>query len=173
MSLARTQDMNRNSGFTLIELMVVLAVAAILATTAAPAFWNMIQNSRTTTQANELVTAINLARSEAIKRGERVEICASANPASGECGGVGDWSDGWLVRLEDDSSGIIRVWEAPAGLNLSVNGGGGSMVFRSLGERVEDGTFTMTLRFDGCTGDQQRRIRVNAAGRTSVFREAC
>lgn len=164
--------MKKSQAFTLVELMIVLGVAAILATMAAPAFWNMIQNSRTTTQANELVTAINLARSEAIKRGERVEICASGNPASGECGGENDWAAGWLVRVEGNADAVIRVWEAPAGLNLAANGTA-TMVFRSLGERLDDGTATFTLNFDGCTGDRQRRIRVNAAGRPSVTREAC
>jgi type IV fimbrial biogenesis protein FimT len=164
--------MKKWQAFTLIELMIVLGVAAILATMAAPAFWNMIQNSRTTTQANELVTAINLARSEAIKRGERVEICSTANPAAGECGGDNDWAAGWLVRVDGDASDVIRVWEAPAGLNLAANGTA-NMVFRSLGERENDGTVTFTLNFDGCTGDRQRRIRVNAAGRPSVTREAC
>jgi len=164
--------MKQSQAFTLVELMIVLGVAAILATMAAPAFWNMIQNSRTTTQANELVTAINLARSEAIKRGERVEICGSGNPASGECGGENDWATGWLVRVEGDSDAVIRVWDAPAGLNLAANGTA-NMVFRSLGERLDDGTATFTLNFDGCTGDRQRRIRVNAAGRPSVTREAC
>lgn len=161
--------MKKRNGFTLIELMVVLAVAAILATMGAPAFWSMIQNSRTTTQANELVTAINVARSEAIKRGERVQVCASTDQLNCD---TADWEGGWIVRLENGADPVIRVWDAlPDSANIGASAG--ELTFRSMGERVGGNAFTFTVAFAGCTGDQQRRIRVNAAGRPSVVREAC
>jgi len=169
MELARREGMKKSQAFTLVELMIVLGVAAILATMAAPAFWNMIQNQRATTQANELVTAVNLARSEAVKRGERVELCASADPDAGSCGGS-DWTAGWVVRLDGDPNGVIRVWGAlPATANLNeTTGGEDRITYTSRGEVL--GSRTFDLWFDGCTGDQQRNIRVNAAGRPSVTR---
>lgn len=161
--------MDRGTGFTLIELMIVLAIAAILATIGAPAFWNMIQNQRATTQANEFVTAINLARSEAARRGARVELCASTDPDAGDCSG-NDWTAGWLLRLEGDADEVIRVWEAlPATANLNETSGGADRItYTARGEVLNSRQFQ--LWFDGCTGDKQRNIRINAMGRPSVTR---
>ena len=71
-----------NSGFTLMELMVTIAIAAILVGIAIPSFTSIIVSNRLTTSANELVTALNLARSEAVKRGMRITFCKIANGSS-------------------------------------------------------------------------------------------
>lgn len=78
---------------TLIELLVAMAVAIILMTMAVPSFRTTILNNQMATQSNEFLTALRLARSEAIKRGRPVTICHSANGASCD----GDWEDGWIV----------------------------------------------------------------------------
>jgi len=81
-------------GFTLIEMLVALSVAAILVAIAVPSFQFMIRQNTVATASNDFIAALNLARSEAIKRGNDVEICASANGSS--CSG-GNWEDGWIV----------------------------------------------------------------------------
>lgn len=90
-------------GFTLIELMVTLAIAAIVLTVGIPSFRDLIRNNRLTTAANELVGALNLARSEAIKRGARVTVCKSADGAS--CTTSGNWAQGWIVFTDENSDG--------------------------------------------------------------------
>jgi type IV fimbrial biogenesis protein FimT len=58
-----------NTGFTLLELMITIAIAGILVGVAIPSFTSIITSNRLTAYANELVTALNLARNEAVKRG--------------------------------------------------------------------------------------------------------
>lgn len=153
-------------GFTLVELLIVMAIAAILAVVGVPSMWNFIQNTRTTAQANELVTAINLARSEAVKRGEDIEVCASNDGATCD----GNWTDGWIVREATGGNAVIREWDAlPA--SASINDNGTSVTFSARGG--VDNSLDLTLKFDGCTGTEERRIRVNAAGRPSVVRQDC
>jgi type IV fimbrial biogenesis protein FimT len=90
----------RYSGFTLTELIIALAIAAILLTLAAPNMSSFIRNNRITTETNTLIAHINLARSEATKRNVVVALCRKdpAQPLP-TCGGgvANDWSSGWLV----------------------------------------------------------------------------
>jgi type IV fimbrial biogenesis protein FimT len=83
----------RALGFSLIELIIVLAVAAVLLGIAVPSFRTFNQNSRLTTQANSLVYALNLARSEAVSLDQKVQVCASSDGAT--C--TGTWVQGWIV----------------------------------------------------------------------------
>jgi type IV fimbrial biogenesis protein FimT len=66
---------NNQSGFTLIELIMTLVVGGIVMTMAVPSFSTFIKNNQLTTQANDMVSTINLSRTEAIKRRDRITIC--------------------------------------------------------------------------------------------------
>lgn len=84
----------RASGFSAIELMIVLVIASILLAIAIPSFRSMLQNYRITTAANDLFAAVILTRSEAIGRGMRVDLVPAGDGA--------DWSKGWVVFIDDD-----------------------------------------------------------------------
>lgn len=86
--------------FTLIELLVTLSVVAIIAAMAAPSFFEMIQNTRLVTQANNLVSTIQYARSEAVKQGVQVSIVRKSNTDS-------VWEDGWTVFTDWDGDGVF------------------------------------------------------------------
>jgi type IV fimbrial biogenesis protein FimT len=90
-------SMKKNTGYTLIELMTMMAVAAVLLTFGVPQLKVYFQSNQMVSNTNDLVTALNLARAEAIKRGLRATVCmSSAATTAPLCDGT-NWEDGWIV----------------------------------------------------------------------------
>ncbi|AHK80448.1 hypothetical protein M911_16375 [Ectothiorhodospira haloalkaliphila] len=166
--------MPRNGGFTLVELMITITVMAILIGVAVPGFQGMIQNHRASTTANQLITGLLFARSEAVKRGEQVSLCPLNSAWSGSGGG-------WQVRVGNDCSGEqLRVWERlPANTDVSANFSSGNRVtFGALGDRVSagsggDGNHLFRVEPQSCTGERAREIFVGRGGAASVGRSPC
>jgi type IV fimbrial biogenesis protein FimT len=90
------------AGFTLLELMVTVSLSAIILTMAVPSFTITIQNNRVTTQINDFVSTLNLARTEAIKRGTRITVCKSPDASSCDTSASG-WEQGWIVFIDSDA----------------------------------------------------------------------
>lgn len=102
-------------GYSIIEVLVVVGIAI-------PAFNLFIGNTRTTTIANEFVSALNLARSEAIKRGVTVTVCRSTSGTA--CAASGDWGQGWMVYVMDGTTLVpLRVREGLKTTNTFVGVG--------------------------------------------------
>jgi type IV fimbrial biogenesis protein FimT len=105
------------AGFTLIELLVTMTIAAILLAIAVPSFNSSIASARASDGANSLLGALELARSEAVRRGVTVSACrvASANPTT--CGGTAtsfnnnDWAMGWIVFADNGTASAQAVFE--------------------------------------------------------------
>lgn len=91
----------RQHGLTLLELMVTVAIVAILGALAVPSFKTMIQANRTRTVASELMGMLNLARSEAARRGQPVSVCPSSNGSSCSTTGTG-WDSGWIAFVNEN-----------------------------------------------------------------------
>ncbi|MFI2813092.1 GspH/FimT family pseudopilin [Microbulbifer sp. JSM ZJ756] len=171
-------------GFTLLELMITVAIIAIVAAMAAPSFNNQISNNRSVALGEELTSALNVARSEAVRRGTRVSLCASADGAT--CSN--SWSDGWIVVVDNATSDtanavtvgeVLRRWEAPsanAAINVQQNGGATGFVrFNRLGilGRADSGEVTVNASVSGCTGNAARNITVGIAGLLNVAHGDC
>lgn len=175
-------DMKNANGFTLIELLVTVAVVSILLAVGVPEFKRMTENNRMVAAINRMAGDLNLARSEAVKQGRSVTLCASADGAT--CSGNTDWSNGWIVFLDQNRNGsvdgtdalISRQGALPAGLQLRATQFDDNTIItflptgRLLPTLDPDGTFVLceTRNKDP---KQARAINLNALGRTSLARD--
>lgn len=98
-----TGEARRAPGWTLIELMIALALAGLLLTLGVPAWGDWIGAAQLAGQAQLLASDLALARSEAIKRGRRVTLCRSTDGQ--RCADTGGWESGWLTYVDADGSG--------------------------------------------------------------------
>lgn len=121
--MSRTMKI-RAAGFTLIELMVTVAIAAILLALAVPNFSSTLKASRTSSQIRELANGLTYARSEAVARGQEVRICPSVSGDA--CGGT--WSQGWIIFVnpnedevyDKDKEELLRVYQGVGGNSMKV-----------------------------------------------------
>ena len=163
-------------GFTLIELLVVLALAALLLRLAAPAYGDWIASMQVMQEAQHIAGSMNLARSEAIKRGFRVNMCKSADGL--QCTPGSAWHAGWIMHVDADASGqlesakdLLRAREPLApGVTISANRPLADYVSytsyghaRLLNGALQIGTLTVC-------GHNQRAINVvlSAGGRARI-----
>lgn len=143
----------RTNGFTLIELMMTLAVFAILIAAAAPAFGNLIQRTGAQASRSSLTTALNTARIFAVSKTANVVVCPSADQQ--HCGHTTEWQDGWLVFIDDDRNGerddserLVDVAQAqPSGVAILSTAGRTRVNYRPDGSSVGSNvTFTVCDR---------------------------
>lgn len=97
---ADTSGMKNESGYSLIELLITMAVVAIALTMVVPGVQQFMQNNRLTSQLNMLSSSLMLARSEAVKRNIRAVICPSTDGATCVTTTGAGWETGWLVFLD-------------------------------------------------------------------------
>ena len=168
--------MRRVEGFTLIELLITIALLAVLLTTAAPAMTDMVLNNRMSGLSNDLMSDLAVARSEALKRGQRVVVCKNSGNDS-TCG-TGAWAGGWLLYLDADSDTVLDAGETilrvrqslPGGYTVTSVGIAETLVVRPVGLATPTGTFRIC---DQRTGNFGRLVTVSAGGRASAAPATC
>jgi type IV fimbrial biogenesis protein FimT len=171
-----------NHGFTLVELCVVLAVMAILATFATPSILAWQTRDQVDARARSLFSTLSLARAEAVQRGARVTLCridaARRCLASGKAceGGITDWSCGWALFVDRDGAPmLLRV--QPALTPVSIAGTSTELSFTPPAGQVIGGfrSFDFGPRgADSSASPASRRcIRLAAGGRARITQGSC
>lgn len=170
--------MRLTKGFTLVELMVTVVVLGLLMTIAVPSFTDMVRNHRSLTAADELTSALNFARTEAVKRGKRVSICPSTNGTS--CSGT-SWQGGWITFVDAAASDTSSTASVSAGsvINRRIGMPAGSTATGTASFIRFSGLGYSPIRSDilvkvaSCTGTNARTISISASGRIAVQKVAC
>lgn len=170
----------RSSGFTMIELLITIAILGIILAFAVPSFQTMIENNRVTSEANTLLSAVNLARTEAIKRGAVVSVQhEGAGFGDGYCVVVGALGASADCATASGNDVLVREFEAPNAVTVTDNGAGlGGVSFDGRGFRMAPGiggNFWVELEPPTCpAGDQRlRQVEVAPAGRASLSQGGC
>jgi len=171
----------KQTGVTLTELLVVLAIAAILAGLAIPGFASLVHSSRLSAATNELLVSLHLARGEAIKRNARTVICISANGSA--CATGGGWHQGWLVFHDANNNAALDSGESVINARLalpdSIRLTGNSTVSKYISYAPSGGTKSVTGAFQAGTltvcnvadaSGAARRVVISSTGRPRVAR---
>jgi type IV fimbrial biogenesis protein FimT len=168
-------------GFTLIELMIVLAVASVVLGSGLPALSNFIRSVKLTSTTNDFFASLILARSEAAKRKSRVAMCKSRDGAV--CATDGGWEQGWIVFHDTDNDGtrdageeVLQRFQAmPTDMRVM----GNLMVAKYISyaptgdAKLVSGAFqagTITLCTTSTTAENAREIVISSSGRPRVQR---
>ncbi|MDI1360748.1 GspH/FimT family pseudopilin [Methylotenera sp.] len=161
------KNFNKNSGFSLIELMVTVAVFGIMAAYAIPSFSTWIQDSKTRTIAESLQNGVRLAQAEAVNKGRQVaffvtNVQPSATAAAATVGS--NWGVRVVVPTQADADGYLQ--------GAALNGEGGSVVvtadvaeirFNSIGRLVNSGS-AVNYNITNSKGTRPLRVVVSSAG---------
>jgi type IV fimbrial biogenesis protein FimT len=157
------------AGFTLVELMITVAVVAILAAIALPSFQTSIRSNRAATATNEMIASLSLARTEAIRSNRSASMCASADGTA--CGA--NWSAGWIVWADTNNDNAVTAGEriirfSQGSDQMQVQSSASVLRFDSRGRRaVPAGAAqgAITVQPAQCGGVNHRRtLIVNASG---------
>ena len=153
----------RQAAFSMIELMIVMAIAAILLVIAVPNFKQTIDRQKLTTAASDLYGAIGLARAEAIRRGTTVELNAVS----------GNWDKGWAISVPATTGAAQQIYThaaLPTLVNVAAPTFGTTMSYDGTGrarlasdsQAVLSGTWTFSINGNAAF---KRKVKINAVGR--------
>lgn len=165
-------------GFTIPELMIVVAVVAVLLVVGIPQMNKVVQGRQLVAQASEVASALAYARAEAAARAHHVVICGK-NAAGTACSGSDDWSNGWIIFADKDNGSDLDAGEEiikaegamKSGVTLEANTN--LLAFNYLGESVAG----VDVIFDLCSADpdnagldvnKSRKVAVNKVGSATI-----
>lgn len=166
--------MKRVRGFTLIELIIVLSIGGILVAVGVPNLAVFLKNSARTTRLNDLVTALNYARSEAVKRNTDIRVCASSDAATclttSTAAASTSFSSGWIVSQVAPAS-LLRVFEQDLSASTSITGTIGAFIYAGSG--FPGGSFPGAATFTHCDDrgvSAARAVLISNSGHPGISR---
>lgn len=186
--LLATAAARRQRGFTLIEMLSTVAVLAVTTTVGVPALNSFVVGNRAASEVNNLITALNYARSEAVSGAREVSVCpyvedaAAADPAARyTCADTTDWQQGWVVFRETvDEAGvptgsrdILRVFE-PLASGDSLNGSVTAVRYLPTGFLADSAAApSFALIPQACAATQRRNVVISLQGQAHVASASC
>jgi len=179
------------TGFTLLELMVVIAIMGVLMAVGIPSFKSMLTTNEMADTTNELVLSLRKARAEAISSGRNTIVCSSIDGST--CSGAaGNWNRGWLVMVDRDLDGnyliadgellwvhqlksntTITITPSPTTATAGINNDFTDTVTFSYTGELDDGKpgeFYICSGIAGTSGYPRREISVSVGGEASLFK---
>jgi type IV fimbrial biogenesis protein FimT len=146
-------EVKRERGLTLVELIVALAVVAIVTALGVPSMKGVMEDYRSRSTMSDLVADLNLARVEAIKRNRRMVLCPRDAATLNPCDSVNGWNNGWVVCYMNDTGGCevttpddpnpIRVTNPLNTDQLTLTGTLGSVTFTPVGASLAETVLTL------------------------------
>jgi|SaaInl4_200m_RNA_FD_contig_51_453113_length_699_multi_6_in_0_out_0_1 type IV fimbrial biogenesis protein FimT len=176
----------KKSGYTLLELLITIALVSILMGIGIPSFKSTIESNRLESQAYDLSTVFSLARMEGIDKSVTMSICSSSDQAT--CSGSNNWANGWILFRDINANGVvdtpdctddskdcvIKVWPVLSG--SSVLTANGNFVTYATDGRIVGATINLTLTADtpaNCGANQKRSFSVTATGKVNMVKSDC
>lgn len=173
---------NRQTGVTAIELLLVLIIAGILVALGLPSFRAMVEENRVNSASNDLVTTMNLARSEAITRNATVALCATiatagsdfaaATPVCQTDNAATGWESGWILFVDADNDGAYDAGEeilrrqAPMAVLMSGNANvDDHFSYTATGRSNANGTISVCPVDGGATSGKGNDVVLSTTGR--------
>lgn len=160
--------MEKNSGLTILELLMAMVVVALLLAVGTPSLRQFISRNAVIADTNDLVTALNLARNEAISRGVPVSLCPSVNGTA--CSAANPYQTGWIVFADpngnlgvDATEAVLRAQIAPRRSQVAAGGLSGGATFSAKGLAAAGANGTATIcraGFNRC-----RQVTLSQMGR--------
>ncbi len=165
-------EIKRQRGLTILELMTTITLLAIVSAVALPSFRDTLAGGRQKAQRNNMMSALQMARSEAVKRGIRTVICASSNGTS--CNTSSNWDAGWIIFVDEDANDTKDTADTYLQIGAAMDTGfsliGSTNVVNMIrydpnGDSLESGTLTLC---DPRGVDKAVGIIITASGRPKV-----
>lgn len=167
-------------GFTLLELLIGIAILGITMAFAAPGFITLIANNRISGDTSDFVSALQLAKSESAARVNPVTIC-KRNTAGNACVAAGGWQQGWIVFSDNNGDGAVNAGEAVVLVHealdplITFNGTIGvtnSITYNPSGTTSITGTQVLIMCDDRGFAESAKGILITITGRGGVLKAA-